>query len=74
MKEIIGQTIKEVRPMTDKEMEEMYWCGERPAVLVLSNGVRLFPSCDYEGNDGGAIFWKDKKGATYIMGVKEEAF
>jgi hypothetical protein len=50
-----GKTIKEVRYMTDKECSEMMWYN-KPLVIVFTDGSWIFPSCDDEGNDGGALF------------------
>lgn len=59
MENIVGQTIVKVRLMTDEEMERMGWSG-KITVLVLSNGVLLYPSSDEEGNDAGVIFGEFK--------------
>ncbi len=58
---IIGQKIKDIRMMTNKEMDHYGWDGEKSAVIVLENGITLFASCDYEGNSAGAIFGKHNK-------------
>lgn len=51
--------------MTEAEMKEEGWTDHRNEVLVmvLSNGMKLYPSQDYEGNGGGVWFGKDKDGA-----------
>ena len=58
--EIAGQIVSNVRPMTDDEMDEEGWdvdnCSPNPTVIVLGNGVHLYPSGDSEGNHGGALF------------------
>lgn len=52
-----GKTIKEVREMTDEEMESEHWHGNRkPTVLVLDDGTKIFASRDPEGNGAGAMF------------------
>lgn len=65
MTEIVGTTIKELRPMTEAEMVEEGWENRRgeTLVMILSNGVKLYPSQDYEGNGGGVWFGKDKEEA-----------
>ena len=50
--------------MTDAEYKREYWdnCPNHPVyVLELDNGCQIFPSCDYEGNGGGALFGHDSK-------------
>ena len=50
--------------MTDAEFKREYWdnCPNHPVyVLELDNGCQIFPSCDYEGNGGGALFGFDNK-------------
>lgn len=43
MKNVTNQTIKEVRPMTKKEIDLEGW-SYGTTVLVLSNGVKLYAS------------------------------
>ena len=61
MASIEGQTIVSIHNMTQAEMQAEGWDNdmEPTAVLVLSNGVKLYASADYEGNDCGAIFGCD---------------
>lgn len=55
--EVVGQTITDVRHLTQAEMIEQGWQGEEPPVcLVLGNGIILFPSRDEEGNGPGVLF------------------
>ena len=61
---IEGSKIVKVRSMTDAEYKREYWDNEpnNPVyVLELDNGCIIFPSCDYEGNGGGALFGHDNK-------------
>lgn len=53
-----GKTIAEVRTMTNEEMEQEGWehYREKPPVIVLEDGTKLFPSQDPEGNGPGALF------------------
>lgn len=55
---IIGKKIIDIRPMTEKEIEEQYWQhdSENAFAIVLENGTVLFPSRDYEGNGPGVMF------------------
>jgi hypothetical protein len=55
MDEIIGQTIKEIRPMTQEEQDREGW-HRGTTVIVLGNGVLLYASRDEEGNDAGVMF------------------
>jgi len=57
-KMLCGRTIAHVRWMTPKEVEHFGWYSSAP-VLVLDNGVCLWPSRDEEGNDAGCIFTND---------------
>jgi hypothetical protein len=54
-KHLVGKTIKNVRYLTDEEMEEFMWY-KRPVVIFFTDGSYMIPSADDEGNDGGAIF------------------
>lgn len=70
-----GKTIKEVRPMTDDELESEYWQnhrGARPPVIVLDDEheTKLYPSQDPEGNGPGALFGRDDEGG-FAIGFKE---
>lgn len=55
---LVGRTIVGVRYMTDDECNDMDWYS-RPVVLILDNGLQIYPSRDDEGNDGGALFTTD---------------
>jgi hypothetical protein len=57
-----GQRIKAVRPMTRLELKAQYWDADAHViVIVLENGTKLYPSMDYEGNGGGAMFGTTKQ-------------
>lgn len=58
-KVLLGRRIFKVRYMTKKEAEDIGW-ENRAVVLVLDNGISIFPSMDDEGNNAGAIFTTDK--------------
>lgn len=61
---IEGQEIVEVRKMYNSEMIEEGWNtgGSNPVVLILENGVKIFPSQDYEGNGPGCMFGNGEAG------------
>ena len=63
-----GAKIVRIREMSKKEADaegwELYHNGCR--VLVLSNGIKLYASQDYEGNGPGALFFTDK-GKCYAV-------
>lgn len=55
---IVGQTIVELREMTEDEKVDYGWDYMHGVMwaIVLSNGTRLFPSRDEEGNGPGDLF------------------
>ena len=59
---IEGAKIVNIREMTKKEADAECWdlCHDGCRVLVLSNGIKLYASRDYEGNGPGALFFTDK--------------
>jgi len=63
---LVGRTIKSVRMQTPEEMEALDWYT--PAVILeLDDGTQLFPSKDYEGNNGGALFGKGTDGSDFTI-------
>ncbi len=72
MDKLIGQTVKEVRPMTKAELKAEYWeprHGRPPICIVFSDGTKLYPSKDSEGNGPGAMFGVDgESGKTILIG------
>jgi hypothetical protein len=54
-KNLKGKTIKNVRYLTDKEMEGMM-IYKRPIAIFFTDGNFIVPMSDDEGNDGGAMF------------------
>jgi hypothetical protein len=67
---IVGKKIMNIRPMTKKEYGEMGWEGHHPVmVLILEDGTLLYPSSDYEGNSGGALFGR-KENDHFTVYVK----
>lgn len=73
MTELEGRTIEEVRPMTDAELEAEHWNPrhQRPPVMVLDDGTKLYPSQDPEGNGPGALFG-DSDGELIQIGFKKK--
>ena len=59
-KNIIGQKIVSVRKATDLEKNSHDW-DEDFTVIELENGIKLYPSCDAEGNRPGILFGEDKE-------------
>ena len=60
---LVGKTIKHVRYMNDDEMEDFAW-HYAPVVITFTDGTMLVPQSDDEGNDGGALFYYNKKEKT----------
>jgi hypothetical protein len=70
--EIIGKKIVKIRYMNQSECDREGWYQNPNSpilVLELDCGGTLFPSCDYEGNGGGAIFGASKTGETLFVDV-----
>ena len=66
--DVVGQKIVGVRWMNVAELKAEHWESyEKVLVLILENGVKLYPSRDEEGNGGGALFGRGKTGSFYIM-------
>jgi len=59
-----GQKIVDVREMTKQEMDSEGWEGNKPSVLVLEDGSKIYPSSDEEGNSAGSLF--GQKGKNYF--------
>lgn len=70
MDNILGQKVAAIRPMTKAELKNQGWDGFRvPVVLVLQNGLKIFASCDEEGNGPGELFTEDIKGEQSMIYV-----
>lgn len=52
---LVGKTIKEVRYLSQKEMEDLGWYHST-LVIFFEDGNYIFASADDEGNDAGALF------------------
>lgn len=65
----VGQTVKEIRPMTEAEMEAESWEGRHGTnmVVVLSNGAKFYASRDDEGNGPGTLFGVTDDGETVYV-------
>ena len=63
---IIGETLVEIRPLTQAERDENGWCCNAYA-LVFSNGTVVYPSQDAEGNGPGTLFVVSEKSGTYLL-------
>ena len=63
-----GRIIESVRYLDLEEAEEMCW-DSRPVVIELDDGALLYPSCDDEGNNGGALFGQSPGGEPWILPV-----
>lgn len=63
-KSLLGRTIRSVRPMTEKEMEQFGWehCQEPGVVFGLDNGNWFIPMMDEEGNGPGALEYTGRYG------------
>lgn len=55
---LLGRTITGVRYMSSAEANDLGW-GRHAVVLILDNGLQIYPSADDEGNDAGALFTTD---------------
>jgi hypothetical protein len=67
-----GLTIKMVRTMTDKEMENEGWErrhyeNTNPTCMVLSDDTIIYPAMDEEGNGPGAFFGFKDEQSYYIL-------
>jgi hypothetical protein len=54
---LVGRRIVAVRYMTKREASELAW-QNRPLLLELDDGSRLYASADEEMNDAG-VLWVD---------------
>ena len=59
-KYLIGKEIKTIRYMTEEETKEWGWY-KRPLVIYFTDNSFIIPQSDDEGNDGGSIYYQDKK-------------
>jgi hypothetical protein len=52
---LVGKTITKVRYMTEHEMDGHGWY-QKALMIYLHDGTVIYPSCDDEGNEAGALF------------------
>lgn len=67
-KYLLGRKIIGTRYLTDEEVEMLGWYNSA-IVLILDDGTLIFPSCDDEGNNAGAIFGQSKNGTEITIPV-----
>ena len=69
MSELVGRKIVEIRPMTNEEMSSEYWDtrDNKPTVIVLDDGTKLYPSRDEEGNGPGCLFGMSQDGRNFAL-------
>jgi len=65
---LVGKKIKRVRYLSHEEAEHMDWYS-RPIVIELNDGSLILPSCDDEGNNGGAMFGQSNQGDDWTFPV-----
>ncbi len=56
---LVGKTVKEVRPLTERECEMFAWdfqFEDYAMVVVFTDGTCVIPSQDPEGNGAGFLF------------------
>jgi hypothetical protein len=63
---LAGRRIVVVRYMTTREANDLGWAN-RPMVLELDDGKRLFTSADEEMNDAG-VLWVERGEAEICLG------
>jgi hypothetical protein len=66
----VGLTVKEVRMMTDLELDAEGWrksWGNFPVAIIFEDGSKIYASSDPEGNDAGCIFGLTAKGESIIV-------
>lgn len=64
----VGLSIVKVSRLTPADMKEEGWLDEtRPIVLYLSDGSRLWPARDPEGNGPGCFFGVNKEGQSVSL-------
>lgn len=67
----IGLAVAGVRYLTAAERASEGWESETVVAVVLSDGSLIYASRDYEGNGPGALFGKDRHGATFWLTPSE---
>lgn len=57
--ELVGKTIKTIRPLTRSEAEKFCWeyeANDEAMVVIFTDGTIVIPSADPEGNGAGFLF------------------
>jgi len=73
MSELIGKKIKDVRNMTEQELNAEGWDTKSHVIcLVFEDGTKVYPSADDEGNYGGLLFGITTKGKQVCHYVTEK--
>jgi hypothetical protein len=63
-----GRTIKAVNYISEKDADDNL-LSNRGLMIMLDNGTMLYPMCDDEGNDFGAIHYTTKEGNSDVLPV-----
>jgi len=56
---MVGKTISQIRPLTEKECEGIYWSYEQEQdafIVIFTDGSAFIPMADPEGNGAGFLF------------------
>ncbi len=64
-----GKVVKQIRYLDEVEMQREGWLLKTVAV-EFTDGTILFASCDYEGNDPGALFARKPDGSPITLEPK----
>lgn len=62
--ELVGKTVKQVRPLTEVEMEMFGWENNHSDigfVIIFTDNTCMIPSSDPEGNSPGFAFVENMK-------------
>ena len=66
---IVGKTVKIVRPMTNAEAEHEGWedWREKSLVIEFTDGSKIYAASDEEGNGPGCLFGIDHEGENVYV-------
>lgn len=68
---LIGKTVTAIRPLTLAELRAEGWPGwvqgYRPLLIEFSDGTKLYPSQDEEGNGPGVFFGVTSDGQAFML-------
>jgi len=70
MSDLENKSVREVRQMTDAELEHEGWnqCrGQPPTVIVFEDGTKVYSSKDSEGNGPGTLFGIDSNSEDFAF-------